>query len=195
MKIRLTLTLIISCITLQAQELAGTIVDYRREPLINATVYVFQGGSLKATVVTDFDGKYLVKPLYPGTYDALFTYPGYDSILVTGIPVMDGERTTQNCTLNKTTPKLGLINIAYKRPLIDADKPRNGHILSKKEINVIILYCCAWPATLFYSSLYNDRVLEIDKLPYTHIKDMLNVLPEVVQRRKGDEPSIHGSGW
>jgi len=130
---------IFSCLTGSAiaQEIAGNVRDEKKEPLINATVQVYQGGILKGGVITDFDGNYVVKPLDPGYYDVLVLYAGYDSMMITKVVVAPGNRTTQNFDMKKHTVGLTEFVVrSYKKPLVDIDKPAS-QILTKEEIAVI----------------------------------------------------------
>ena len=68
----------------------GTILDHKKEPLINAAVAVYQKGVLKGATVTDFDGKYLIKPLEKGTYDIVVTYQGYKPVRQNNIILNEG---------------------------------------------------------------------------------------------------------
>src|ERR1700761_6040291 len=102
-----------------AQEISGRVLDDQKQPLPSAAVQVYQGGILKGGNITDYDGNYTIKPLDPGYYNVLVLYTGYDSVLVTGVVVSAGDRTTQNFTMAK--PKghelTGVTVKAYKKPL------------------------------------------------------------------------------
>ena len=115
-----------------AQEIAGKVVDEKKEPMINATIQVYSGGIQKGGVVTDYDGNFVVKPLDPGYYDVLVLYAGYDSIMITQVVVSPGARTTQNFTMQRHTKEMKTFTIiAYKKPLVDQDKPASGVLLRK----------------------------------------------------------------
>jgi hypothetical protein len=151
-----------------AQEIAGTVLDEKKEPLISAAVQVYQGGILKGGVVTDFDGKYSVKPLEPGYYDVLVLYSGYDSMMVTGVVVAGGQRTTQNFQLARPTlgKTLGPVTIiAYKKPLVDIDK--SGTLIMTKE--------------------------DLKVLPTTDIKDAVGLTPALYQSQRGKDVNIGGA--
>jgi len=121
-----------------AQEISGRVLDEKKEPLVTAVIQVFQGGILKSGGVTDYDGNYTIKPLDPGYYNVLVSYIGYDSIMETGVVVTPGARTTRNYTMAKPVGKAltEVKIIAYKKPLIDQDKPAS-HILTSEEIRSI----------------------------------------------------------
>jgi hypothetical protein len=150
-----------------AQEISGRVLDDKKEPLPSAAVQVYQGGILKGGTVTDYDGNYTVKPLDPGYYNVQVLYTGFDSMVVTDVVVIPGNRTTQNFTMAK--PKgIGLkeaIIIRYKKPLVDIEKP-DAHVLTKEEINVI---------------------------PTTQVTDLVSLTPGVYQKQRGSEANIGGA--
>ncbi len=81
-----------------AQEILGTVLDEKKEPVINASVRVMQGGILRAGTVTDYDGKYSAKPLDPGLYDVTVSYAGKKTQTITGVVVAPGQKTGLNFT-------------------------------------------------------------------------------------------------
>ena len=122
-----------------AQEIAGKILDTKKEPLINATVQVYQGGILKGGNVSDYDGNFLVKPLDPGYYDVLVSFTGYDSVMITKVVVQAGGRTTQNfeLTIHSVTlgGKEGFVIRDFKKKLINENA--GTHIMTSDEIKVV----------------------------------------------------------
>ena len=148
------------------QEIAGRVLDDKKEPLPSAIVQVYSGGILKGGAATDLDGNYVVKPLDPGYYSVLVLYSGYDSILVKDVIVSPGDRTTQNFTMAK--PKghelPGVTVTFYKKPLVDQDKPAS-HILTKEEIAVI---------------------------PTTEVTDLASTAPGAYQSQRGAQLNIGG---
>ena len=120
-----------------AQEIAGHVVDDKKEPLPSAVVQVYTGGILKGGAPTDYDGNYVIKPLEPGYYTVLVLYNGFDSIQVTDVVVTPNQRTTQNFTMARHTTGLKTIEVkAYKKPLVDVDHT-GTHSLNKQEIEVL----------------------------------------------------------
>jgi len=115
-----------------AQEILGTVTDEKKEPIVNASVQVKQGGILKGGAVTDFDGHYSVKPLDAGYYDVTFSYAGKNSKTITKVVVSPNEQTGLDATLDAGEHKLKEVTI-YSKPLID--KYKNNTILTSKEIS------------------------------------------------------------
>ena len=149
-----------------AQEIAGKVVDEKKEPLINATVMVYSGGIQKGGVVTDYDGNFVVKPLDPGYYDVLVRYNGYDSFMVTKVIVSPGQRTTQNFSMTRHTNGLKeFVKIEYRKPLVDVDKPAS-HIMTGDEIAVI---------------------------PTTQVTDLVSTNSSVYQSQRGGDLNIAGA--
>lgn len=58
--------------------LKGTVTDGDLgDPLPFASVVVFLNGNQVSGTNTDFDGKFTIKPIAPGTYDVLISFVGY----------------------------------------------------------------------------------------------------------------------
>lgn len=106
--------------TVSAQEIAGTVVDEKKEPLPSAVVQVYQGNVLKGGTVTDYDGNYSIKPLQPGTYDVLTLFSGYDSVMVVNVVVKPYEKKSINVTMKLHVTALKCVTVtAYKIPIIE----------------------------------------------------------------------------
>jgi hypothetical protein len=150
-------------------EIAGKVLDDKKEPLINATVQIFQGGILKGGNVTDFDGFFSVKPLDPGVYDVLASFTGFDSLMFTKVIVQPSGKTIQNFSMSRKSTVLGgekgFIIKAYKKPLV---KEGQGGItvLTSEDIKV---------------------------LPTTEISDMVGLAPALYQSQRGKGVNIGGS--
>lgn len=146
-------------------EIGGKVFDDKKEPLISATVQIFQGGILKGGNVTDFDGFYLVKPLDPGYYDVLVTYAGYDSMMVTRVVVQPGSRTTENFTMQRASKGLTEFVIkSYKKALVSENAGKT--VLTAEDIKV---------------------------LPTTEVSDMVGLAPALYQSQRGRGVSMGGA--
>jgi len=150
-----------------AQEISGRVLDDKKEPLPSAVVQVYSGGIYKGGNVTDYDGNYTIKPLDPGSYDVLVIYQGFDSIEITGVSVSPNLGTNQNFQMTRHTNvvKGEFIIKAYKKPLVDQEKP-DAHILTKSEIDVI---------------------------PTTQVSDIVSTTPGVYQQQRGANVSMGGA--
>ncbi|HEY0109285.1 MAG TPA: carboxypeptidase regulatory-like domain-containing protein, partial [Fibrella sp.] len=168
----------------QTGEIAGAVLDEKNEPVINAQVFVFEGGLQKGATVTDFDGLYSIKPLAPGSYDIRVSYSGYKTSLITGVTVSQGgttlnfklERATiVDTTLNANQGNAGgkksgkdieeVVVTGYRKPLIDPRQPGS--------INVI-------------------TAAEIEKMPTRNPLDNASTAPGVYQGRSGGALNIGG---
>lgn len=72
--------------------ISGVVVDENNEPVINAMVEATQNGITKNDAVTDFDGKFIIKPMQQGEYTLTVRYIGYQ----------DEERIVRTDTLNSS---------------------------------------------------------------------------------------------
>ncbi|RLD48748.1 MAG: TonB-dependent receptor, partial [Bacteroidetes bacterium] len=62
----------------QSGTLQGKIYDGgNKEPIAFGNVSIYQNGSLVNGAMTDFNGKYTIKPIPAGTYTVKATYMGY----------------------------------------------------------------------------------------------------------------------
>jgi hypothetical protein len=148
-----------------AQEIAGRILDDKKEPLPSAVVQVYQGGILKGGNISDYDGNYSIKPLEAGYYTVIAIYNGYDSIVINDVIVSPGQRTTQNFNMARHVSGLPTVTVrAYKKPLVDQDKP-GSHILTKEEIK---------------------------EAPTTEITDLVTLAPGSYQQKRGQDVNMGG---
>jgi Carboxypeptidase regulatory-like domain/TonB-dependent Receptor Plug Domain len=108
------------CGSSYAQSIYGRILDDKKQPAINVTVRAISGGIVKGGAVSDYDGKYEIKPLEGGLYDLIVTSIEFDSITLTGISLANNDDLEQNFKVGKTTSTLlpGATKIAYKKPLV-----------------------------------------------------------------------------
>lgn len=82
--------------TLNGSTLMGTVLDSESEdyePIPFVNVRVEQNGVPIFGTYTDFEGKYQLDNLPPGTYDLHFSYIGYKSKLMEGVTLKEGKLT------------------------------------------------------------------------------------------------------
>lgn len=116
--------------------LQGTITDSQTgEPLPFVNVVVFSNGTQSAGVNTDFDGKYVVKPIDPGTYDVLFSFVGYTSKKITGVKVSSNKITFNNIKLDPGIQLEEAVVVEYQVPLIDRDGGASGGTVTREDID------------------------------------------------------------
>jgi TonB-dependent receptor len=109
--------IIFTCITLfltasafaQVGSIAGKVVDAKTgEELIGVSVAV-EGTSFGAA--TDFEGKFIINNLKPGSYNLMVSYIAYKKKQVVSVEVKAKEVTTVNITLEGQTKDLAEVNI------------------------------------------------------------------------------------
>lgn len=117
--------------------ISGTVVDSKKEPIINAAVEVRQGGTLKGGTVTDYDGNYVVKPLNPGQdYEITVKSLGNKTIKLERVLVSPDKTTFQDFTMQpaSTTVIEEFVVRTYKVPLIKRDEPGSSTTLTSEQI-------------------------------------------------------------
>lgn len=114
----------------QTGEIAGTVLDEKKQPIIGAVIQLTRGGINKGGAVTDYDGKYLIKPLDPGSYTLVVNYIGYVKVTVNDI-VVDRGRIEQNINMTPASNQLQEVRIGWKKPLINK---QSGVTLQSQEI-------------------------------------------------------------
>ena len=115
-------------------EIRGSIIDDKKMPLAGANVIATAAGQEWATAA-DENGKFVLKPLPPGTYSIQVSFIGFHPIDLAGVEVTADRATYLN--------DLGMTDIAYlpevkfvgrrpfKRPLIEIDDPSRQTLLAE----------------------------------------------------------------
>ncbi len=146
-----------------AQEILGTVIDKKtKEPLVNASISVKQGGISKGGAVTDFDGNYSVKPLEPGFYDVTVSYAGYQVQTRTGVIVSPGAKTGLDVTLSSENILKEAI-IKYRKPVVN--KYVDNRVMTAEEIK---------------------------NKPTTQTADLVALAPGAYQKQRGGELNSDG---
>ena len=114
----------------QLGELRGTIIDGKtKKPLDYASIQLKLNGIVKAQVLTDDEGDYIIKPLQPGEYTMEISYNGYQSMVITGINIISDQATYKNVSL---TPNGGVelktAVVKTKADLVDREGKGGGII-------------------------------------------------------------------
>ncbi len=97
-------------------------------------VVLFLNGNQVTGGTTDFDGEYTIKPINPGTYDALFSFVGYTPKRVTGVKVTANKIQFVNATLGAGVMMDEAEVIEYTVPLIDRDGGASGGTVTREDI-------------------------------------------------------------
>ena len=132
----LFLTLFFSTLSLtgfaQSGKITGQIIDSETgEPLFGATVGI-QGTTTGA--ITDFDGKYLILNVAPGTYTLEARYIGYATVVVQNIVVRTDLTTTQDFELQPEMFEGEEIVVVAERQAVIKDITSSESRVSSEEI-------------------------------------------------------------
>ncbi len=93
-------------------------------PMVNVSIkdslgsYII-GGS------TDFDGKYNINPIPPGTYTVEVSFLGFTTITLKGVQILPNSPTLQNFKLQASSELLEEVELVYSAPLVDKVKSSN----------------------------------------------------------------------
>lgn len=103
-------------------------------------VLLIQNGNIKGGANTDFDGKFQINGVQPGTYDVeVRNADGYQPSVITGVNVSPDKITfLDNLTLSKPKDVKELDEvkvIAYRIPLIDKDGGASGATVTREDIS------------------------------------------------------------
>jgi Ca-activated chloride channel family protein len=111
--------------------LTGTVTDYQGEGIPFANVAVYQANTLIAGSATDFDGKYFIGGLAPGTYTVEASFAGNRS-RVTNIEVLQ-DTVVVDLTMSADI-QLERVALKYEMPLLDAENTTTGGVVTKEDI-------------------------------------------------------------
>jgi len=116
--------------------LKGEIMDLdASEPLPFASVVLFLNGNQVSGTNTDFDGKYTIKPVQPGTYDVLISFVGYQSQKITGVKITANKIQFVDAELSAGVLMQEAEVVEYTVPLIDKDGGASGGTVTREDID------------------------------------------------------------
>lgn len=120
----------------QSGTLQGKVIDAATgEPIPFANVSVELNGQIITGGMTDFDGKFVIKPIPAGTYDVKASYVGYSPLMYKGVKIMAGKITFQDFRISQAVQQLQEVVVKeYKVPLISKDQTQSGGSVTDKEI-------------------------------------------------------------
>lgn len=133
-------TLLVSITSVFAQPgmgtLKGTITDGDLGgglPFVNVVVSL--NGEQKGGGSTDFDGKFTISALPPGTYDLQAEFIGYSAYKVSGVVVKADQITFWDFEMSEGAISLDEVEVvAYTVPLIDKDGGASGGTITRDDI-------------------------------------------------------------
>lgn len=140
-KFTLFLTLIMSVSVAIAQQgtLKGEVLDGdNSEGVPFATVKLIQNGTVKGGANTDFDGKFTISSITPGSYDVEVNAVGYTPQRISGV-VISGDKirflTGSDAIKMPSGSELEEVVITeYSVPLIDKDGGASGGTITREDI-------------------------------------------------------------
>lgn len=115
----------------------GTVTDKdSKEAVPFCTVVLYRNGTQVSGAKTDFDGKFQINSIEPGSYDVEFRYVGYTPQRKSGV-VINSDRITflddiQLTSSDKVTDEVEIIY--YVVPLIDKDGGASGQTVTREDI-------------------------------------------------------------
>ena len=139
--------LLIMCVILTAQGLvfsqgAGSIQGTVKDKLTGETIpfanvaVMSSGGTVAAGGRTDYDGKYTIRAITPGTYALQVTCAGYQPQKISGIVIGADKMLPYNITLSSAVTELqGFEVVEYKVPVFEPDQTSSGAIITADEIS------------------------------------------------------------
>ncbi|MBL4623981.1 MAG: carboxypeptidase-like regulatory domain-containing protein [Flavobacteriales bacterium] len=116
--------------------LKGKVLDKETgEPLPFVNVVVESNGTQVAGGSTDFDGKFNIKPIPPGSYTVKARFAGYQPLQINGLIINADKITFKNLSLTGTAIEMEEFEIIeYTVPLISKDNTASGGTITREDI-------------------------------------------------------------
>jgi hypothetical protein len=119
-----------------AGTLKGTVFEARDDEVVPfANILCKKGDQVIVGTVSDFDGRYTLKPLESGHYDLHVQCVGYQTKIIKHVAVNGEKITFQDVTLDGAIALEELTVVAYERPLIDRDGGASGGTVTSRDIH------------------------------------------------------------
>jgi outer membrane receptor protein involved in Fe transport len=120
----------------QTGTLQGTITDQETgEPIPFANIVAEVGGTQVGGATSDFDGKYVIRPIDPGRYDIKATYVGYRPLVIQNVVVSANQIRFLDVAMEPSAIALEEFEVReYAVPLIDKDQTSSGATVTAEEI-------------------------------------------------------------
>lgn len=119
-----------------AGTLNGTVKDGATgEPIPFANVSIEENGNVVTGGMTDFDGKFSIKPIPAGKYTVSVSYVGYATLQYSNVQIPGGKITFQDFAMSASAEILAEVEIReYKVPLISKDQTQSGGTVTSEDI-------------------------------------------------------------
>ncbi len=120
----------------QSGTLSGVVKDAATgEPIPFANVSIEENGRIVTGGMTDFDGKYSIKPIPAGKYTVKASYVGFAALQYNNVQIPAGKITFQDFSLKPSAEILQEVEIKdYKVPLISKDATESGGTITSEDI-------------------------------------------------------------
>lgn len=101
------------CSAQETSSIIGTLTQKEAGniPLVYANVYI---KGTQSGAISNVDGHYKIKNIAPGTYDLVFSYLGYKTLVVPNVKVLPDKTVTVNAGLEQNTAALDQIVVKVK---------------------------------------------------------------------------------
>ena len=150
----------------QTGTLQGTILDaLSNEPIPFANVVLTKNGNQIGGTTTDFDGKYTIKPIDPGTYNIKATFVGYQTKEITNVVISADQIRYVDVKLQEGIELDVAEVVVWTKPLID-----QGNLSGETKTSE-----------------------EIVALPTRSVASVAATTAGIYQRDEGDAVNIRGS--
>jgi outer membrane receptor protein involved in Fe transport len=104
----------------QRGKISGVVTDFNtKEPLVGVNVFIV-GSTIGAT--TDFEGKYVILNVLPGTYSVAASMVGYGKLVYSGVQVFIDRTTELNFKLKDESVQMDQVVIVAEKPKIVKDQ-------------------------------------------------------------------------
>lgn len=100
-------------------------------PLANIVIKDESGNIIKGAS-TNFEGKYNINPVDPGTYTVECSFAGFAKITIEDVLINPNTPTIQDFQMQESSEVLGEVTITYEAPLID--KTKNSKVTTQEDI-------------------------------------------------------------
>lgn len=111
----------------------GTITDKKTGETLPGVNIILTGTSLGAA--TDLDGDYSIKRIRTGDYNVKISYLGFETVLLTGIKVTDGETSRLDYAMNEQVFTSGEeVLVIGEAPIFDVEKSTSSATISRSDI-------------------------------------------------------------
>ncbi len=121
--------------------LKGTVKDEKsKDPLPYSKILIKQNGTTKGNALTDFDGKFQINAIQPGSYNVeVRNSEGYPDMIIEDVRISSDKITFLNKIELKMPMDVTIVPeatvIRYKNPLIDQDGGASGATVSREDIS------------------------------------------------------------